>query len=1108
MNGNPVNPAAVGAGTYIAIATDLAGLCTDTDTATVTLQDSIDISSQVSVQEICNSTTINFENTSGQSGTWNFGDNTTSNQNTGSHTYAGFGTFSVTFVADEDCVLPVTLEANPSADDFAVTAPDVTGCEPAATLAATTNLPGNIVWTDLNGNPVNPAAVGAGTYIAIATDLAGLCTDTDTATVTLQDSIDISSQVSVQEICNSTTINFENTSGQSGTWNFGDNTTSNQNSGSHTYAGFGTFTVTFVADEDCVLPVTLEANPSADDFAVTAPDVTGCEPAATLAATTNLPGNIVWTDLNGNPVDPAAVGAGTYIAIATDLAGLCTDTDTATVTLQDSIDISSQVSVQEICNSTTINFENTSGQSGIWNFGDNTTSNQNSGSHTYAGFGTFTVTFVADEDCVLPVTLEANPSADDFAVTAPDVTGCEPAATLAATTSLPGNIVWTDLNGNPVDPAAVGAGTYIAIATDLAGLCTDTDTATVTLQDSIDISSQVSVQEICNSTTINFENTSGQNGIWNFGDNTTSNQNSGSHTYAGFGTFTVTFVADEDCVLPVTLEANPSADDFAVTAPDVTGCEPAATLAATTNLPGNIVWTDLNGNPVDPAAVGAGTYIAIATDLAGLCTDTDTATVTLQDSIDVSNAVSVIVRCNSLQVTFINTSGLAGTWNFGDGVTLNTQEDTVLHTYAGYANYAVHFIPDGDCVLPFSESLPLSPSFFDVDAPDVLTCDTVATLSATTPFPAVVTWTNLFGNPVDPAAVGAGTYIATAVDPTQFCIATDTAIITLVDSIDISAQITIAQACNGTTVIFENLSGFVGTWDFGDGSSTSTLDSVAHTYPQPGVYPVTFVSDEFCVQPLATVVTVVPDIFSVTAPDVLVCEPEAALSATTSLPGTVLWTDLAGNPIDPASVGAGVYIATATDISGVCTAVDTVTVTTIIVDVTAEVTGKDTVCLNESTTLLAVPVGNAIVYTYSWSPAETLEGADTPTPVATPNGPQTYTVTVTGDGFCTATASVEVFFMETQCRAPYIFVPNAFTPNGDGNNDLFRVRGTDITELYFIVYDRWGEEMYRTEDPQHTGWDGTFRGRAVTPDSYGWYLRVRCGNEQYFENKGNVTLLK
>jgi gliding motility-associated-like protein len=355
--------------------------------------------------------------------------------------------------------------------------------------------------------------------------------------------------------------------------------------------------------------------------------------------------------------------------------------------------------------------------------------------------------------------------------------------------------------------------------------------------------------------------------------------------------------------------------------------------------------------------------------------------------------------------------------------------------------------------------------------------------------------------------VPAGTYIAIATDLAGLCTDTDTTTVTLQDSVDISAQISIAQACNSTTVIFENTSGFGGTWDFGD-NTTSTLDSVGHTYTGPGFYPVTFISTESCVLPFATVVPVTEDVFTIAAPDVTVCEPVASLSATTSLPGTVVWTDIQGNPVDPISVSAGVYIATATDVSGLCTAVDTVTVTSIFVGVTAEVTGKDTLCLNESTTLLAMPVGNATVYTYSWSPDETLVGANTPTPIATPNGPQTYTVTVTGDGLCTATASVEVFFMETQCRDPYIFVPKAFTPNGDGNNDLFRVRGTDITELYFIVYDRWGEEMYRTEDPVHTGWDGTFRGRAVTPDSYGWYLKVRCGDGQYFENKGNVTLLK
>jgi gliding motility-associated-like protein len=170
--------------------------------------------------------------------------------------------------------------------------------------------------------------------------------------------------------------------------------------------------------------------------------------------------------------------------------------------------------------------------------------------------------------------------------------------------------------------------------------------------------------------------------------------------------------------------------------------------------------------------------------------------------------------------------------------------------------------------------------------------------------------------------------------------------------------------------------------------------------------------------------------------------------------------------------------------------------------------GKDTLCRNDTTTLSATVKGNASTYTYSWTPAETLIGANTPNPLAVPNGPQVYTVAVVADGLCVDTASVEVYFIEYVCRDPYVFVPKAFTPNGDGNNDYFRVRGADITEIYFIVYTRWGEEVYRTEDPDHVGWDGTFRGKPLAPDAYGWYLRVRCGNGQWFENKGNVTLLR
>lgn len=178
------------------------------------------------------------------------------------------------------------------------------------------------------------------------------------------------------------------------------------------------------------------------------------------------------------------------------------------------------------------------------------------------------------------------------------------------------------------------------------------------------------------------------------------------------------------------------------------------------------------------------------------------------------------------------------------------------------------------------------------------------------------------------------------------------------------------------------------------------------------------------------------------------------------------------------------------------------------VAVTAEVTGPDTICVGQTTRLLATASGNASVYTYQWAPAATLDHADVADPVAEPQETTDYIVTVLGDGMCPASAKVTVYFMDTECAEPYIFVPKAFTPNGDNNNDNFIVRGANIKELHFIVWDRWGEQVYETKDIDALGWDGTFKGKELTPDSYAWYLEVTCGNGATFVNKGNVTLLK
>ncbi|NBW72595.1 MAG: gliding motility-associated C-terminal domain-containing protein [Flavobacteriia bacterium] len=96
---------------------------------------------------------------------------------------------------------------------------------------------------------------------------------------------------------------------------------------------------------------------------------------------------------------------------------------------------------------------------------------------------------------------------------------------------------------------------------------------------------------------------------------------------------------------------------------------------------------------------------------------------------------------------------------------------------------------------------------------------------------------------------------------------------------------------------------------------------------------------------------------------------------------------------------------------------------------------------------------------------------------------------------------------EIICEEPYVFIPNAFSPNGDDNNDVLLVRGIFIEKMIFRIFDRWGELVFESENPQ-IGWDGTFRGKKLDPDVYDFYLDVTCYNGLKSITKGNVTLMK
>lgn len=201
------------------------------------------------------------------------------------------------------------------------------------------------------------------------------------------------------------------------------------------------------------------------------------------------------------------------------------------------------------------------------------------------------------------------------------------------------------------------------------------------------------------------------------------------------------------------------------------------------------------------------------------------------------------------------------------------------------------------------------------------------------------------------------------------------------------------------------------------------------------------------------------------------------------------------------------YYVTATDQNG-CQVIDSafVYVSGINFGSLYATTDKDTVVKGENTVLHAYPQPG---FTYTWSPTSGLNNPNIANPTATPEVTTTYTVTISDPNApgCFRTTQVTVYVIELVCGEPDIFIPNAFTPDGNGENDLLFVRGNNIDEMLLRVYDRWGELVFETTD-QNTGWDGTFKGKDVDPAVFVYYLEITClGGEKYFK-KGNVTVIR
>ena len=142
---------------------------------------------------------------------------------------------------------------------------------------------------------------------------------------------------------------------------------------------------------------------------------------------------------------------------------------------------------------------------------------------------------------------------------------------------------------------------------------------------------------------------------------------------------------------------------------------------------------------------------------------------------------------------------------------------------------------------------------------------------------------------------------------------------------------------------------------------------------------------------------------------------------------------------------------------------------------------------------------------YAWTPTTWLNNPSISNPISLPQNNIEYVVRVSNAAGCfdTDTILVKVFKVK-----PDLYVPNAFTPNGDGNNDIFRPIAIGMKSIdNFQVYNRWGQMLY-SGTGNGAGWDGTFGGKGQEAATYVWYAEGVDYLNNKIKRKGTVVLIR
>ncbi len=302
-------------------------------------------------------------------------------------------------------------------------------------------------------------------------------------------------------------------------------------------------------------------------------------------------------------------------------------------------------------------------------------------------------------------------------------------------------------------------------------------------------------------------------------------------------------------------------------------------------------------------------------------------------------------------------------------------------------------------------------------------------------------------------------------------------------------------------------------WLMGDGTEHNTKD-ITYSYTKAGVYTIKLITSSIsvCADSASFTVTVLQNaVAAFTADAGCINIPVNITNNTADTLGSALhylWTFGNGqtntirNPPAPIYTQAGNYTVTLAVSSDECPSPAHIIRKTLFIDrpKPAVAYPVEYAVINLPLDLRARNFGGEVL----WKPAANLDNANIYTPIFKGSTEQLFTIDITTKTGCTTTDTQWVKLV----KSIEIYVPTAFTPNGDGKNDVLRPVMYGIKQLrYFRVYNRWGQLFYQTSDPKQ-GWDGLFKNAKQEMQTIVWMVEGIGVDGNVHTKKGSTVLIR